>query len=33
LGIEWPIASPILSDKDRQNISFKKLKEILKTKV
>jgi dTDP-4-dehydrorhamnose 3,5-epimerase len=29
LGINWPISSPIVSEKDRQNISWKKLKEIL----
>jgi dTDP-4-dehydrorhamnose 3,5-epimerase len=33
LAIEWPIASPILSEKDLKNISFKKLKETLKAKV
>ncbi len=28
LGIEWPIQSPIISEKDRQNISWKRLKEL-----
>ncbi len=30
LGIDWPIETPVLSDKDRQNLTWKKFREALK---
>lgn len=32
LAIDWPLDSPVISEKDRQNISWKKFKEVLGVK-